>query len=69
MEVATFFGNEFTKCLRKLGIYHTVGTSYHHQTYGQGETSNKQTQEHIEQVCNYIGGKNWSKKFGVAQLA
>ena len=31
-----FFGNEFTKCLWKLGIYHTVGTSYHHQTYGQG---------------------------------
>jgi transposase InsO family protein len=37
-----FTGKNFKKCLSKLGIEHRVSTSYHPQTNGQAETSNRQ---------------------------
>jgi transposase InsO family protein len=37
-----FTGKNFKKCLSKLGIEHRVSTTYHPQTNGQAETSNRQ---------------------------
>jgi transposase InsO family protein len=37
-----FTGKNFKKCLSKLGIEHRVATTYHPQTNGQVETSNRQ---------------------------
>jgi hypothetical protein len=37
-----FIGKDFKRCLAKLGIEHRVSTTYHPQTNGQAETSNKQ---------------------------
>jgi transposase InsO family protein len=37
-----FIGKDLKRCLAKLGIEHRVSTTYHPQTNGQAETSNKQ---------------------------
>jgi transposase InsO family protein len=37
-----FTGKNFKKCLSKLRIEHRVSTTYHPQTNGQAETSNRQ---------------------------
>jgi hypothetical protein len=37
-----FIGKNFKRCLSKLGIEHSVATTYHLETNGQEETSNRQ---------------------------
>jgi transposase InsO family protein len=56
-----FTGKNFKKCLYKLGIEHRVSTTYHPQTNGQAETSNR----HLKSILNKTiekGGQDWSKK-------
>jgi transposase InsO family protein len=56
-----FTRKNFKKCLSKLGIEHRVSTSYHPQTNGQEETSNRQLKSILNKTIEK-GGKNWSKK-------
>jgi hypothetical protein len=63
-----FTGKNFKKCLSKLEIEHWVSTSYHPQTNGQAETSNRQLKS-IHNKTIEKGGKDWSKKLDGALWA
>jgi transposase InsO family protein len=63
-----FTGNSFRKCLSKLGIEHRVATTYHPQTNGQAETSNRQLKSILNKTVEK-GGKDWSKKLDGALWA
>jgi transposase InsO family protein len=56
-----FTGNNFKKCLSKLGIEHRISTTYHPQTNGQAETLNRQLKSILNKTIEK-GGKDWSKK-------
>jgi transposase InsO family protein len=56
-----FIGNDFKRCLAKLGIEHRVSTAYHPQTNGQVETLNKQLKGILMKTVTK-GEKYWSKK-------
>jgi transposase InsO family protein len=56
-----FMGNNFRKCLSKLGIEHRAATAYHPQTNGQAETSNRKLKSILNKTIEK-GGKDWSKK-------
>jgi hypothetical protein len=56
-----FTGNNFKKCLSKLGIEHRISTAYHPQTNVQAETSNRQLKSILNKTIEK-GGKDWSKK-------
>jgi transposase InsO family protein len=56
-----FTGNSFIKCLSKSGIEHRVVTTYHPETNGQEETSNRQLKSILNKTVEK-GGKDWSKK-------
>jgi transposase InsO family protein len=56
-----FTGKNFKKCMSKLGIEHRVSTTYHPQTNGQAETSNRQLKSILYKTLEK-GGKDWSKK-------
>jgi hypothetical protein len=56
-----FIGKDFKRCLAKLGIDHRVSATYHPQTNGQAETSNKQLKGILMKMVTK-GGKDWSKK-------
>ena len=45
-----FMGKDFGKCLKKLGIELRVSTTYHPQTNGQAETSNKQLKDILKKT-------------------
>jgi transposase InsO family protein len=66
-------GTHFTeknlkKSLSKLGIEHRISTSYHPQTNGQAETSNRQLKSILNKTIEK-GGKHWSKKLDRALWA
>jgi transposase InsO family protein len=63
-----FTGNNFRKCLSKLEIEHRVATSYHPQTNGQAESSNRQLKNILNKTVEN-GGKDWSKKWDGALWA
>jgi transposase InsO family protein len=63
-----FTGNNFKKCLSKLGIEHRVSTAYHPQTNGQAKTSNRQLKSILNKTIEK-GGKDWSKKLDGALWA
>jgi transposase InsO family protein len=56
-----FTGKNFKKCLSKLGIEHRVSMTYHPQTNGQAEMSNRQLKSILNKTIEK-GGKDWSKK-------
>jgi hypothetical protein len=63
-----FTGNNFKRCLSKLGIEHRVSTTYHPQTNGQAETSNRQLKSILNKTIEK-GGEDWSKKLDGALWA
>jgi transposase InsO family protein len=63
-----FTWKNFKKCLAKLGIEHRVSTTYHRQTNGQAETSNRQLKSILNKTIEK-GGKDWSKKLDGALWA
>jgi transposase InsO family protein len=63
-----FTGKNFKKCLSKLGIEHRVSTTYHPQTNGQAEISNRQLKSILNKTIEK-GGKGWSKKLDRALWA
>jgi transposase InsO family protein len=63
-----FTGKNFKKCFCKLGIEHRVSTTYHPQTNGQAETSNRQLKRILNKTIEK-GGKDWSKKLDGALWA
>jgi hypothetical protein len=63
-----FTGKKFKKCLYKLGIEHRVSTTYHTQTNGQAETSNRQLKSILNKTIEK-GCKDWSKKLNGALWA
>jgi hypothetical protein len=54
--------------LSKLGIEHRVSMSYHPQTNGQAETSNRQLKSILNKTIEK-GGKDWSEKLDGALWA
>jgi transposase InsO family protein len=65
---AHFTGKNFKKCLSKLGIEHRVSMTYHPQTNGQVETSNRQLKSILSKTIEK-GGKDWLKKLDGALWA
>jgi transposase InsO family protein len=63
-----FTGNNFKKCLSKLGIEHRLSTTYHPQTNRQAETSNRQLKSILNKTIEK-GGKDWSNKLDGALWA
>jgi hypothetical protein len=63
-----FTGKNFKKCLSKLGIEHRISTTYHPQTNGQAETSNRQLKSILNKTIEK-GWKDWSKKLDGALWA
>jgi hypothetical protein len=63
-----FTRKNFKKCLSNLGIEHRVSTTYHPQTNGQAETSNRQQKIILHKTIEK-GGKDWSKKLDRALWA
>jgi transposase InsO family protein len=63
-----FTGKNFKKCLSMLGIEHRVSTTYHPQTNGQAETSNRQLKSILNKTIEK-GGKDLSKKLDGALWA
>jgi hypothetical protein len=63
-----FTGKNFKKFLSKLGIEHRISTTYHQQTNGQVETSNRQLKSILNKTIEK-GGKDWSKKLDGALWA
>jgi transposase InsO family protein len=66
-------GTHFTaknskKCKSKLGIELRISTTYHPQTNGQAETSNRQLKSILNKTIEK-GGKDWSKKLDGALWA
>jgi transposase InsO family protein len=66
-------GTHFTrknlkKCLSNSGIEHRVSMSYHPQTNGQAETSNRKLKSILNNTIEK-GGKDWSKKLDGALWA
>jgi hypothetical protein len=56
-----FTGKNFKKCLSKLGIDNRISMTYHPQTNGQAETSNRKLKSMLNKTIEK-GGKDWSKK-------
>jgi len=50
-----FIDKRFEQYLSKNGIHHNVATSYHPQTSGQAETSNKQIKNILQKTVNEMG--------------
>jgi hypothetical protein len=63
-----FTGKNLKKCLSKLGVEHRISTTYHPQTNGQAETSNRQLKSILNKTIQK-GGKDWSKKLDGALWA
>jgi hypothetical protein len=63
-----FTEKNFKKGMSKLGIEHRVSTTYHPQTNGQAETSNRQLKSILNKTIEK-GGKDWSKKLDGALWA
>jgi transposase InsO family protein len=60
-----FTGKNFKRCLSKLGIEHRVSMTYHPQTNGQAEMSNRQLKSILNKTIEK-GGKDWSMKLDAA---
>jgi hypothetical protein len=56
-----FIDKHFDKYLTNHGVQHNVTTSYHSQTSGQAETSNKQTKNILQKTVDQMGIK-WKDK-------
>ena len=56
-----FIEGSFRRFLEEQGIRHNVATSYHPQTSGQAETSNKQIKNILQKTVNEMG-KGWRDK-------
>ena len=53
--------------LRRYNITHKVSTSYHHQTSGQAEVSNREVKSILEKTVN-PNRKDWSLQIGRAHV-
>ena len=56
-----FIDKTFRAFLKELGAKHNIATSYHPQTSGQVETSNKQIKNILQKMVNAMG-KGWKYK-------
>jgi transposase InsO family protein len=63
-----FTRKKFKKCLSMLGIENRVSTTYHPQTNGQAETSNRQLKSILNKTIEKRG-KDWSNKLDRALWA
>ena len=57
-----FIDKTFRAFLRELGAKHNIVTSYHPQTSGQAETSNKQIKNILQKMVDEMG-KGWKTSF------
>jgi transposase InsO family protein len=57
-----FIDRTFRKCLSELGVDHLVATSYHPETSGQAEMSNKQVKSMGYRITVNAMGKRWKSK-------
>ncbi|OMO61184.1 reverse transcriptase [Corchorus capsularis] len=65
----THFCNKIVQALvEKYGVHHRVSTSYHPQTSGQAEISNRQVKLILEKTVN-VQRKDWSMRLGDALWA
>jgi transposase InsO family protein len=51
----------FQKALSEVGVDHRIATTYHPQTSGQAETSNKQIKNILQKTVNQMG-RSWRSK-------
>ena len=56
-----FYNRIFIAALTKYGIKHEVTTTYHLQTSGQVELSNREIKRILEKIVNY-NRKDWSTR-------
>ena len=56
-----FIGKRFRAFLKEIGAKHNIATSYHPQTSGQAETSNKQIKNILQKTVIEMG-KGWKNK-------
>ncbi|XP_022841909.1 uncharacterized protein LOC111365593 [Olea europaea var. sylvestris] len=63
-----FCNRQFEQLLAKYGVKHRIATTYHPQTSGQVEVSNKQLKRILEVTVN-SSRKDWSKKLDDALWA
>jgi transposase InsO family protein len=56
-----FIDNTFHQFLAEYGVKHNIATSYHPQTSGQAETSNKQIKNILQKTMDEMG-KKWNYK-------
>ncbi|GJW76787.1 reverse transcriptase domain-containing protein [Tanacetum coccineum] len=59
---------QLEKALQKYGVTHKLSITYHHQTNGQTEVTNRATKRILERSVGY-NPKNWSKKLDDALWA
>jgi transposase InsO family protein len=50
-----FIDRTFQKALTEVGVDHQISTTYHPQTSGQAETSNKQIKNILQKTVNQTG--------------
>jgi hypothetical protein len=63
-----FIERTFQRVLSKVGVDHWIATSYHPQTSGQAETSNKQIKNILQKTVNQMG-RSWRSKLSEALWA
>ena len=63
-----FTNKVFAKLMRKYGIRHVMGLSYHPQSNGQAEISNREIKKILEKTVN-TSRKDWSIKLDDALWA
>jgi hypothetical protein len=63
-----FIDRTFRKALSKVGVDHQISTTYHPQTSGQAETSNKQIKNTLPKTVNKMG-RSWRSKLSEALWA
>ena len=63
-----FIDKTFKAFLKELEAKHNIATSYHPQTSGQAETSNKQIKNILQKAVNAMG-KGWKDKLPEALWA
>ena len=56
-----FIDKTFRAFLKELGAKHNIATSYHPQTSGQADTSNKQIKNLLQKMINEMR-KGWKNK-------
>jgi hypothetical protein len=56
-----FIDWKFQKALSEVGVDHRIATTYHPQTSGQEETSNKQIKNILQKIVNQMG-RSWRSK-------